>query len=170
MAEPVKNSSVDSLVHAFLSEWHGAEIDQRAMEELRRFVVSHREGKPPSPARLLDILLSTDTPISRAMGGFAADLRGRVRIQDRDTAQASLIEMACEYGRARSAENRDRAADCRRAVLHGKKRLAFLLARPNLSSAKREEKLELQEWFRVWLEAPGLFETWVVLRRQNLPK
>lgn len=161
-----KQPSVEALVREFVDGWAGGVIDKDDLDELRRFVVSRRDGKPPSPARLLEALLSTDIPISASIGGFAADLRGQVRIQDLDSSEASLIKIANQYEHARSAGDTERAADCRRAVLHSKRRLAFLLGRPNLSEAKRTEKAELQEWFRVWLEAPSLFESWVDLRRR----
>lgn len=170
MPGPAKQPSVENLVREFVDSWTGGEIDQHALDELRRFVVSRRDGKPPSPARLLEALLSTDVPINRSIGGFAADLRGQVRIHDLDSSEASLIEMASQYENAKSAGDDERAADCRRAVLHSKRRLAFLLGRPNLSELKRAEKSELQEWFRVWLETPSLFESWVDLRRQNSSK
>ena len=170
MPKPGKTPSVETLVQEFLSGRAGEEIRQESLGELQRFVSSRREGRPPSPARLLDILLSTNTAVSRSIGGFAPDLRGRVRIHDLDSSQESLIEMANEYERARSTNDQDRAFDCRRAVLHSKKRLAFLLARPNLSEEKRREKMELQQWFRVWLEAPGLFEAWADLRRRSTSK
>jgi hypothetical protein len=105
--------------------------------------------------------------ISRTIGGFAPDLRGRVHIGDPDSAQASLIEITGEDAQARQAGDTARAADCRRAVQHGQQRLGFLLGRPNLSDEKRREKSELREWFRVWLEAPELFPDWVLLRRRN---
>ena len=165
-----KQPSVETLVREFVDSWAGGAIDKDGLDALRRFVVSRRDGKPPGPARLLEGLLSTAAPISAAIGGFAADLRGQVRIQDLDSSEASLIKIANQYEEARSTGDAERAADCRRAVLHSKGRLAFLLARPNLSEAKRTEKTELQEWFRVWLEAPSLFESWVDLRRQNSSK
>lgn len=156
-----------SVVDEFVARSAGTEIGQEAFETLRKQIAAQRGGAPPSRPAVLEFLLATDAEISRTIGGFAPDLRGRVHIGDADSAEASLIEMSGEYGQARTAGHSLRAADCRRAVQHGEQRLRFLSGRPNLSPAKRREKSELREWFRVWLEAPELFPDWVLLRRRN---
>lgn len=156
-----------SIVDDFVANNSGAAVGQETLEALRQQVATQRGGTPPSRPAVLELLLATDVEISRAIGGFAPDLRGRVHIGDLDAAQASLVEMTGEYAQARAAGDSLRVADCRRAVQHGQQRLGFLLSRPNLSDEKRSEKSELREWFRVWLEAPELFPDWVVLRRRN---
>lgn len=156
-----------SIVDDFVARNSGLSISQETLEALRKQIAAQRGGKPPSRPAVLELLLATDVEISRAIGGFAPDLRGRVHIGDLDSAQASLVEMTGEYAHARAASDSLRVADCRRAVQHGQQRLGFLLSRPNLSEEKRREKSELREWFRVWLEAPDLFPDWVVLRRRN---
>ncbi len=164
-----KKPSMRSVVNEFVARNAGAEIGQDALETLRRQIAAQRGGTRPSRPAVLELLLATDAEISRAIGGFAPDLRGRVHIGDPGSAEASLIEMTSEYAQARQAGDSARAADCRRAVQHGQQRLGFLLGRPNLSDEKRREKSELREWFRVWLEAPELFPDWVLLRRRHNP-
>jgi hypothetical protein len=158
---------VRTIVDDFVAHNSGVAIGQETLETLRKQIAAQRGGAPPSRPAVLELLLATDVEISRSIGGFAPDLRGRVHIGDHDSAQASLIEMTSQYAQARAAGDSLRAADCRRAVQHGQQRLRFLLGRPNLSAQKRREKSELQEWFRVWLEAPDLFPDWVLLRRRN---
>lgn len=164
-----KKPSMRRVVDEFVVRRAGAEIGEEALETLRREIAAHRGGAAPSRPTVLDLLLATDAAISRSIGGFAPDLRGRVHIGDPGSAQASLIEMTGEYAAARAVGDAIRAADCRRAVQQGQQRLGFLLSRRNLSDEKRREKAELREWFRVWLEAPELFPDWVLLRRRNAP-
>ena len=156
-----------SVVAEFVAHNAGAEIGQEALEILRKHIAAQRGVAPPSRPAVLELLLATDARISPSIGGFAPDLRGRVHIGDADSAAASLVDMTNEYAQARKAGDSARAADCRRAVQHGQRRLLFLLGRPNLSAEKRREKSELREWFRVWLEAPELFPDWVLLRRRS---
>lgn len=158
-----------SIVDEFVAGRAGTEIGQEAFEALRSQIAAQRGGAAPSRPAVLELLLATDGQISPSIGGFAPDLRGRIHIGDLDSVQASLIEMTGEYAQARQAGDAARAADCRRAVQHGQRRLGFLLGRPNLSAEKRREKSELREWLRVWLEAPELFPDWVFLRRRNAP-
>jgi hypothetical protein len=138
-----------------------ATICQEAERELRR-------DKPVSRAYVLDILSETQIPIDRSLGGLPPDLRRRVHFHDEDATAASLSEMTSEYEAARSAGDKIRAADCRRAVRKGKDRLKLVLRRPKLSPQKRAEKEELLQWFLVWLEAPPLFPGWLELRRKSL--
>lgn len=168
MTSEPKKQSMRSLVEEYVAGFAGAEIGQEAFDALRKQIAAKRGGALPSRPAILELLLATDVEISRAIGGFAPNLRGRVHIGDLDTAQASLVEMTGEYAQARALGDAARAADCRRAVQHGQQRLGFLLGRPNLTDEKRREKSELREWFRVWLEAPELFPDWVILRRRNV--
>ena len=155
------------VVAEFVAGSTGTAIGQEAFETLRKKIAAQRGGAPPSRPAVLELLLATDAELSHSIGGFAPDLRGCVHIGDTDSAEASLIEMTAEYARARLAGDSARAADCRRAVQHSQQRLRFLLGRPNLSAEKRREKSELQEWFRVWLDAPELFPDWIFLRRRS---
>jgi hypothetical protein len=167
VSPPGKKPSLRSIAEEFVSRRAGNEIGQDAFDALRRELAASRGGTPPSRPAVLDLLLATGAELSRSIGGFAPDLRGRVHIGDLDSAQTSLVDMTREYAQARAAGDSLRAEDCRRAVQHGQQRLLFLLGRPNLSDEKRREKSELRDWFRVWLEAPELFPDWVVLRRHN---
>ena len=119
-----------------------------------------RRPKPPSSAYLLDVLLRTDVPVDRTIGGIPIDLRGRVRIDNLAQAKRSLLDMAREHAKAPSAQ---RAEDVRRAVLRTKNHLKLALSR-TISPQKRATKQEIYQWLLVWLENPGIFESWVALR------
>jgi hypothetical protein len=162
--------SIKTLVLEYLERNHTAEINVPELAALRRHVAaSAQRAKPISDRYLLDILLATDIPITRSLGGVPPDLRGRVHFADAERAAASLLEMLEEYRRSRTAGDALRAEDCRRAVRLAKDRLRLVLRRPNLSPSKRQEKEELLQWFLVWLETPDLFDQWLDLRRSNPP-
>ena len=129
--------------------------------------VAEQSGSQASRRYLLDLLLSTDIEIARSIGGFAPDLRGRVRTRDHESAAETLVEMSTEYSRAHVGGDKQRMEDCRRAVRHAKDRLFVALRRKGLSAAKRKEKAEIREWFVVWLETPELFPDWIELRRRS---
>lgn len=155
--------SVKQAVAAWLAEKRPARVGSAEWTDLCESI--RRSGaRPPSDDYLLDLLLATEIEIDRQLGGFAVDLRARVRTRDPEEAAASLIALAGEYGVARRAGNRERCEDCRRAVRRAKSRLRFRLHR-NLSEAKRNEKRELLAWFLIWLENPEIFPDWLELRR-----
>jgi hypothetical protein len=55
----------------------------------------------------------------------------------------------------------------RKLVLWGKQRAQSLAASGRVSSEKRQEKREIANWFRIWLESPSLFLNWLEVRKQT---
>jgi hypothetical protein len=159
-----RKPSVKSVVLSYLEAAAPEIVDAQMVDGIRRHVdKTLGRDKPVSAAYVLDIVSETRLPIARSLGGLPVDLRGRVHFHDKDAAAASLHEMTAEYEAARSAGDKTRAEDCRRAVRKGKDRLKLVLGR-GLASQKHEEKQELLQWFLVWLEAPQLFPNWLALR------
>ena len=154
--------TIKAVVAEFLDQV--ATVGPKELAELER-LVGAKTGKSASRRYLIDLLLATDVVMDSSIGGFDADLRGRVRTRDLESAAASLTEMAVEYEQARESSNTRRAEDCRRAVRHAKERLLLSLGRKGLSGEKRKEKEELRRWLVVWLETPEIFPDWIELRR-----
>jgi len=157
-----------SLVEDYLRLHSPAELNSATLAELRRYVSDRLGGAAVSDRYLLDLVERTPTPISRELGGLPLDLRDRVHFHDFAAAEASLRDLQREYEAASAAGDRQRAADCRRAVLRARQRLEMLLRQRTLSDVKRAEKQEILGWFRVWLENPELFATWIELRKRAL--
>lgn len=55
----------------------------------------------------------------------------------------------------------------RETAIKGKNRAAMIANNPKVESQKREEKAEIAEWFRLWLQSPEIFENWVTLRTNS---
>lgn len=125
--------------------------------------------KPLSRSYLLAVLSHTDVPISRSLGGLPVDLRHRVKFKCPWEAAQSLTDLQREYEASREAGNRIRCEDCRRAVRQAKDRLRMLLRHRNQPLAKRAERLEILQWFLVWLESPSIFSDWLKARLGRLP-
>ncbi len=112
---------------------------------------------------MLEILLATEVPVDRAIGGIPTDLRGKVRTANLGEAKQSLLAMAREYATAPDAQ---RASDVRQAVMRTKNHLKLALAR-GIRAEKRAAKEEILEWLLVWLENPGVFEPWLAVREKT---
>ncbi len=167
MPGAAKKPSRKKLVEEYLERHKPSEINAETLAGMRRFVIDALGGEAKISQRyLLDLAEAAGTPVARELGGQPADLRGRVHFHDFAAAESSLRDLAQEYANARAAGDRQRAEDCRRAVLRGRQRLEFLLRRPGLSPEKRAEKEEILAWFRVWLETPELFHDWLELRKK----
>lgn len=166
MASRSKKPSRKSLVEEFLRLHPPAEITAETLAALRRYVSEALGGATVSEKYLLDLLDETPLPIARELGGLPPALRRRVHFHDFAAAEASLLDLCQEHSRALLGGDRERAADCGRAVLRGKQRLEMLLRQRGLPEPKRAEKQEILEWFRVWLETPDLFPDWLALRQR----
>jgi hypothetical protein len=58
---------------------------------------------------------------------------------------------------------------CRQVALLGRRRAEGLSRSGRVSAARRRHKAEIADWFRIWLESPDLFESWLLMRK-NTPE
>jgi hypothetical protein len=91
---------------------------------------------------------------------------GSVRLSSFEELEAWLIEMEAIYAAATTSQDRVRVKECRRAVINAKYRARLAARNPKVDPEKRKQKEEMAEWLLVWLENPGIFESWAALRKQ----
>jgi hypothetical protein len=58
----------------------------------------------------------------------------------------------------------DRVLDIARL---GKRRAEMIARNRKVEAKKREEKKEISEWFRIWLETPEAFFDWMEVRKAS---
>ncbi len=49
----------------------------------------------------------------------------------------------------------------------GRRRAEMIARNPRVDAQKREEKKEMLEWFRIWLETPETFFDWLDVRKES---
>jgi hypothetical protein len=108
---------------------------------------------PISTNYLRDLLQATGLPVAQPFGG--------VRLNSFEALETSLLAMAAEYGTGR------RPRDCRRVVIQAKDRARLISRNEKVDPLKRRQKAEMVEWMLVWLENPGIFESWAALRKKS---
>ena len=141
-------------LEAYLRENHPPAISEKLWRDLATLLA------PISETYLRDLLQATGIPIAQPFGG--------VRQSSFDDLEASLLEMEKEYSKAVANHDRKRSIACRRAVIQAKDRARLISRNQKVDSEKRRQKAEMVEWMLVWLENPGIFESWVALRKQSL--
>ena len=137
-----------------MREHQVAEISEERWRELSALLA------PVSESYLRDLLQATGLPIEQPFGG--------VRQSSFEELEASLLEMEKAYSKAVANSDRGRATACRRIVIQAKDRARLVSRNPKVDSEKRLRKAEMVEWMLVWLENPGIFESWVGLRKKSL--
>ncbi len=98
---------------------------------------------------------------------YATRLEGVLRFHDLAAAEDALGKLDAAYRDYRSASDHAGERLVRTLILRGKQRAESLAASSRVSAEKRLEKREIANWFRVWLESPGLFFDWLEVRKQT---
>jgi hypothetical protein len=123
-----------------------------------------------------DELLHALAPISegylrrllRETGIPLAPLAGGIRQDSFEELERTLVEMEREYAGAIEAGNAPSARACRRLVITAKDHARFSLNSPKLTPAQGAAKQEMLLWMLTWLENPGVFSTWLRLRKKTI--
>jgi hypothetical protein len=148
------NKSKKQRLEEFLRENHPPAISEERWRELATLLA------PISETYLRDLLQATGLPIAQPFGG--------VRQSSFEDLEASLIELEKAYSNAVANHDRRRAIACRRVVIQAKDRARLISRNQKVDAEKRGQKAEMAEWMLVWLENPGIFESWVALRKKSL--
>jgi hypothetical protein len=98
---------------------------------------------------------------------YAMPLQGLPHFHDLAAAEDSLRQLDTIYREYLAADDRMGLRLIRSLVIKAKDRARAQAASARVSPRKRAEKLEVAEWFRVWLETPGLFTDWLELRKSS---
>lgn len=98
---------------------------------------------------------------------YGSRLKGVLQFRDLESAEAALQKLDAAYREYRGASDRVGASLIRSLILKGKQRAASLATNPRVSPQKRQEKQEIANWFRVWLEVPDLFFDWLEVRKRS---
>jgi hypothetical protein len=105
-----------------------------------------------------------DAPIQEP---YASQLKGLLRFQELDAAETSLRALNKAFEEYRQIGDQMGMHHVRRLALKGKQRASAIAQNPRVGPANRKVKLEIVNWFRVWLESPELFFVWLEVRKQS---
>jgi hypothetical protein len=98
---------------------------------------------------------------------YASRLKGVLEFHDLASAEQSLKRLDAIFREYSAAEDRRGKTLVLALVKKGKLRARSLAANPRIQAQKRQEKLEIANWFQVWLETPDLFANWLELRKSS---
>jgi hypothetical protein len=151
---PSRSKSKKHRLEEYLRENHPAAISEQHWRELLTLLA------PISETYLRDLLQATGLSIAQPFGG--------VRQTSFENLEVSLLELENEYSKAVASLDRARATACRRVVIQAKDRARLISRNEKVDPERRRQKAEMAEWMLVWLENPGIFESWVALRKKSL--
>jgi hypothetical protein len=131
-----------------------------------------------TPSYIAQVLRSVGTQVDTGSGSggsyvhditepYAARLSGLLQFADFAAAERSLRNLDAAHREYVAAADYAGARFVRALALKGRLRAQSLARNARVNPEKREEKQEIANWFRVWLQSPDLFSDWLELRKRS---
>jgi len=148
--------------------WTPAEIDQLR----RRLLAEHGEAGKTGSDYIADVLKDAGHRVllslqEEAEEKYEEEFEDLLHFKTLQDAEVSIMRLD-ELMRKFRAHGENAAVHRVLEVARLGKRRAEMISRSHkVEPHKREEKLEIASWFRIWLETPDAFFDWLDLRKQS---
>lgn len=149
-------------------KWTPAEIDQLR----RRLLAEYGEAGKTSQDYITDVLkeagMKVDTSLQeQAEEQFEEEFEDILHFKTLEDAEVSITRLD-ELMRRFLAHGEQAAVGRVLDVARlGKRRAEMISRNMKVDARKREEKVEIAGWFRVWLETPDAFFDWLDVRKKT---
>jgi hypothetical protein len=150
------------------SKWTLAEIDQ-----LRRWLqAEHGEAGKTSSEYIGDVLKTAGWKVlltlqEEAEEQYEEEFEDLLHFKTLEDAEVSIMRLD-ELMRKFQAHGEHAAVERVLGIARlGKRRAEMISRNHKVEPHKREEKVEIANWFRIWLETPDAFFDWLDVRKQS---
>ena len=163
-----KDLILDTAREIGASKWTLAEIDQLR----RRLHAEHGEEGKTSSEYIADVLKTAGWKVlltlqEEAEEQYEEEFEDLLHFKTLEDAEVSIMRLD-ELMRKFRAHNEPAAVKRVLDVARlGKRRAEMIAHNQKVEPGKREEKLEIANWFRIWLETPDAFFDWLDVRKQS---
>ncbi len=143
------------------------------LDELRRRVASRLGGaRKTSQESLASVLEDAGYGVVRSArtdtgGKFDAEFRHLLEFASLSGAEQCLARLGAMLSRFQQAGERAAVERVFETARLGRQRAERIARNSRVAAAKRAEKAEIAQWFRVWLELPDAFAAWLELRKAS---
>jgi len=151
-----------------LEKWTTAEIEQLR----RKLIAEHGEEGKSSNEYIADVLKSMGwkvqmTEREEAEERFEEEFEDILHFKTLQDAEVSLTRLDELLRRFRTHGEKAAVERVLEIARLGKRRAEMIAHNRKVEAPKREEKKEIAEWFRIWLETPDAFFDWLEVRRAS---
>lgn len=151
-----------------LEKWTAAEIDQLR----RKLIAEHGEEGKSSNEYIADVLKSMGwkvqlTEREEAEERFEEEFEDILHFKTLQDAEVSLTRLDELLRRFRTHGEKPAVERVLEIARLGKRRAEMIAHNRKVEGPKREEKKEIAEWFRIWLETPDAFFDWLEVRKAS---
>jgi len=151
-----------------IQRWTTAEIDQLR----RKLIADHGEAGKSSNEYIGDVLKATGWKVQlsereEAEERFEEEFEDILHFKTLGDAEVSLTRLDELLRRFRAHGERAAVERVLEIARLGKRRAEMISHNHKVEARKRDEKREIAEWFRIWLEAPDTFFDWLEVRKAS---
>jgi hypothetical protein len=151
-----------------LQRWSTAEIDQLR----RKLIADHGEAGKSSNDYISEVLQSMGWKVQmsereEAEEQFEEEFEDILHFKTLQDAEVSLTRLDELYRRFQTHGEKAAVERVLEIARLGKRRAEMISHNRKVEAPKREEKKEIAEWFRIWLETPNSFFDWLEMRKAS---
>jgi len=149
-------------------KWSTAEIDQLR----RKLIADHGEVGKSSNDYISDVLQGMGWKVQlsereEAEERFEEEFEDILHFKTLQDAQVSLTRLDELLRRFQTHGEKAAMERVMEIARLGKRRAEMISHNRKVEAQKREEKREIAEWFRIWLETPDAFFNWLEVRKAS---
>lgn len=151
-----------------IQKWTTAEVDQLR----RKLQADHGEAGKTGNEYIIEVLKSMGwkmqlTEREEAEERFEDEFEDILHFRTLKDAEVSLTRLDELWRRFKDHEEPAAAQRVLEIARLGKRRAEMIARNRKVETKKREEKQEIAEWFRIWLQAPDTFFNWLDVRKES---
>jgi len=148
--------------------WTPAEIDQLR----RRLIAEHGEAAKTGTDYIADVLKDNGYKVTleipeEAEEQFEEEFEDLLHFKTLNDAEVSIMRLDELMRRFKAHDEKAAAERVLNVARLGKRRAEMIARNAKVEKQKREEKAEIADWFRIWLETPDAFFDWLDVRKKS---
>jgi hypothetical protein len=150
------------------SRWTPAEIDQLR----RRLMAEHGEAGKTGTDYIAEVLKDAGWKVHLSLQEeveeqYEEEFEDLLHFKTLEDAEVSIMRLDELMRKFRSHGERAAVERVLNVARLGKRRAEMIARNQKVEPQKRDEKIEIANWFRIWLETPDAFFDWLDVRKQS---
>jgi hypothetical protein len=151
-----------------IEKWTTAEIDQLR----RKLIADHGEAGKSNNEYIAEVLKTMGWKIQlsereEAEERFEEEFEDILHFKTLQDAEVSVTRLDELFRRFQAHGEKAAVERVLEIARLGKRRAEMISHNRKVDARKREEKKEIAEWFRIWLETPDAFFDWLEVRKTS---
>jgi hypothetical protein len=149
-------------------KWTPAEIEQLR----RRLLAEHGEAGKTGNEYIADVLKDAGHKVllslqEEAEEQYEEEFEDLLHFKTLEDAEVSIMRLDELMRKFREHGEKAAVGRVLEVARLGKRRAEMIARNHKVEPQKREEKLEIASWFRIWLETPDAFFDWLDVRKRS---